>query len=151
MFRFHFICVKPPNQISSKQMSQMNSAWVTLHTCLPLSHVMLAIKFFYRLTLWMKKINSAKLTVKPTTLQSLPPTDEALDLNILPGHIQGAHWHYSVTGEPPKLDKYKFRFEEDPTNRSMLQPAMMPKGIAMAPEEILRITKCNCSSKFSFM
>ena len=61
---------------------------------------MLTINFFYGLTLWMKKIDSAKLTAKPTTLKRLPPTDEALDLNILRGNIQGAHWHYSVTGEP---------------------------------------------------
>ena len=89
----------------------------------------------------MKKIDSAKLTVKPTTLQSLPPTDEALDLNILPGHIQGAHWHYSVTGEPPKLDKCKFGFEEDPSNPMILRPAMMSKVVAMVPEEISRFTK----------
>ena len=28
---------------------------------------------------------------------------------------------------------------------------MIPKGVAMAPEETLRTTKCNCSSKFTFM
>ena len=91
---------------------------------------MLAINFFYRLTLWMKKTDSAKLTAKPTALKSLPPNDEALDLNILRGFIQGAHWHYSVTGEPPKLDKCKFEFEEDPSNPYMLRPAMIPKGVA---------------------
>ena len=78
----------------------------------------------------MKKTDSAKLTVKPTALKSLPPNDEVLGLNILRGFIQGAHWHYSVTGEPPKLDKYKFEFEEDPSNPSMLRPAMIPKGVA---------------------
>ena len=66
---------------------------------------MLTINFSCRLTLWMKKTDSAKLTAKPPTLRSLPPTDEALDLNIMRGHLQGAHWQYSVTGEPPKLDK----------------------------------------------
>ena len=99
----------------------------------------------------MKKTDSAKLTAEPTTLKHLPPTDEALDLNIFRGYIQGAHWHYSVTGEAPKLDKCKFGFEGDPSNLSMLRPAMIPKGVSMAPEEILKITKCNCSSKFTFM
>ena len=101
-------------------MSQKNTSWETLHTCLHLSHIMLAINFFYRLTLWMKKTDSPKLTAKPTTLKSLPPTDKALDLNVLWEHIQGPHWHYSVTGEPPKLDKCKFGCEEDPSNPSML-------------------------------
>ena len=117
----------------------MNTSGATLHTCLHLSHIMLAINFFYRLTPWMKKTDSAKLTAKPTTLKRLP-TDEALDLNILRGHIQVAHWQYSVTGEPPKLDKCKFGFEEDPSNPSMLRHVMMPKGVAMAPGEVLRIT-----------
>ena len=63
------------------------------------------------------------------------------------GHLQGAHWQYSVTGEPPKLDKCKFGFEEDPDNPIMLRPVMMPKEITMVPEEVLRITKCNCTSK----
>ena len=115
-------------------MSQTNTSWVTLHTCLHLSHIILAINFFYRLTLWMRKTDSAKLTAKPTTSKRLPPTDEALNLNILQVHIQGAHWYYSVTGESPKLDKCKFRFKEDPSSPSMLRPGMMPKGVAMAPE-----------------
>ena len=84
---------------------------------------MLAINFFYRLQ--MKKTDNDKLTAKPTTLKSLPPTDQALDLNILRGHIQGAHCHYSVTREPLKLDKCKFGFEEDSSNPSILQPVMM--------------------------
>ena len=116
VLRFRFTCVKPPNKISSKQMSLMSTSWATLHTCLPLLHHMLEINIFYRLTLWTKKTDNVKLTAKPTTLKSLPPTDQALDFNILHGHIQGAHQHYSVTREPPKLDKCKFGFEEDSSN-----------------------------------
>ena len=97
---------------------------------------MLTIDFSYRLTLWMKKTDSAKLTAKPPTLRSLPPTDEALDLNIMWGHLQEAHWQYSVTGEQPKLDKCKFEFEEDPNNPTMLCPIMIPKEIAVTPEEV---------------
>ena len=88
---FHFICVKPPNQISNKQVSQMSTFWATLHTCLHLSHIMLSIIFFNKLTLWMKKTDGAKLAAKSLkTLKSLTRIDEALDLNILLGHIQGA-------------------------------------------------------------
>ena len=104
---------------------------------------MLTINFSYRLTLWMKKTDSAKLTAKPHTLRRLPPTDEALDLNIMLGHLQGAHWQYSVTGEPPK-----FGFQEDPNNPTMLRPVMMPRETALAPKEVLRITKCNCTSEY---
>ena len=108
---------------------------------------MLTISFSYRVTLWMKKTDSTQLRAKPPTLRCLPPTDEALDLNIVRGHLQGTHWQYSVTGEPPKLDKCKFGFEEDPNNPTMLRPVMIPKETAMAPEDVWRITKCNCTSK----
>ena len=111
-------------------MCQINTSWATLYNCLHLSHIMLEINFFHRLTLWMKNSNSGKHTAKPTTLKSLSPTDEALDLNILRGHFQGAHWYYSVTGEPPKLNKCKFGFEKDPSNLLMLSPA---KGSCNGP------------------
>ena len=77
----HFICAKPPNQISSEQMPQRNTSWAPLHGCLHLFRIMLAINILYRLTLWMKKTDSAKLTAKSTILKSLPPADEVLDLN----------------------------------------------------------------------
>ena len=47
----HFICAKPPNQISSEQMPQRNTSWAPLHGCLHLFRIMLAINILYRLTL----------------------------------------------------------------------------------------------------
>ena len=95
----------------------------------------------------MKKTDGAKLTSKTPSLKSLPPTDEALDLNILRAHLQAAYWHHSVSGELPMLDKFMFGFEEDPENPSMLRPVMMPTGCPIAPEDVLRVTRCNCSCK----
>ena len=58
----------------------------------------------FRFTLWSKKTDGAKVTAKPPALKSLPPTNEALDVNIKRAHFQAIMWHNSVTGTPPPLD-----------------------------------------------
>lgn len=97
----------------------------------------------------MKKTHNAKLTAKPPALRSLPLTDEPLELNITRAYLQGAYCENLVTGEPLKLDPCKVGWEEDPYNPSLLRPVIMSKGLQVAPEEVLRITKCNCSSMFT--
>lgn len=48
--------------------------------------------------MWKKKTDSAKLTAKPPALKFLPPTDEALELNICRVHHQGILWDKCVLG-----------------------------------------------------
>ena len=58
----------------------------------------------FRLLLWKKKTDAAKLSAKPPSLKSLPPTDEALTLNILRSHHQGMLWNHCVDGQLPDID-----------------------------------------------
>ena len=57
-----------------------------------------------RLLLWTKKTDGAKLSAKPPTLQSLPPSDEALQLNIKRAHFQAMMWNNCTSGKPPCID-----------------------------------------------
>ena len=54
-----------------------------------------------RRIIWMNKTDGAKLSAKPPTLKSLPPTDEALELNIKRAHFAAAMWINCVSGHPP--------------------------------------------------
>ena len=63
------------------------------------------ISELFRLILWKKKTDSAKLTAKPPALKFLPPTDEALELNIYRGHHQAILWDKCVLGgKLPSID-----------------------------------------------
>ena len=57
-----------------------------------------------RLQLWTKKTDGAKLLAKPPFLRSLPPTDEALNLNIKPAHFQAMMWNNCTSEKPPHID-----------------------------------------------
>ena len=56
----------------------------------------------FRLLLWKKKTDAAKLSAKPPSLKSLPPTDEALTLNILRSHV--VLLNHCVDGQLPDID-----------------------------------------------
>ena len=57
--------------------------------------------------MWSKKTDNAKLNANPPTLKSLPPTDEALELNIKRAYYQAMLWQNSVYGIPPDKDPCK--------------------------------------------
>ena len=98
-----------------------------------------------RLLLWKKKTDSAKLTAKPPALKYLPPTDEALELNLCRGNHQGILWDKCVLGgNLPPIDPELGGWDVDPET-GVLKPMMLPNGTIIAPEEVLRIVKCNCS------
>ena len=122
----------------------------------------------FRLTLWTKKTDSAKLSAKPPDLKSLPPTNEALELNILRAHFQAMMWNNCVNGCPPNEDPFlvifksfeprmesqfsvlctsklfrifsKFGWEKDSETKT-LRPVMLSEGVEMAPEEVLKSTR----------
>ena len=60
--------------------------------------------FIFRLSLWTRKTDCAKLTAKPPQLRSLPPTDPALELNIKRTHYKTMMWHKCVDGRLPSKD-----------------------------------------------
>ena len=70
-------------------------------------------------------------------LRNLPPTDEALELNIKRAHFVAIMWKNCVTGFPPDLDPCQYCWEKREDGKS-LTPTMLPKGVDVAPEEVLR-------------
>ena len=60
--------------------------------------------FHFRLYLWKKKTDSAQVNSKPPELQSLPPTSEALALNIKKAHYQTVMWKTCLQRQPMNMD-----------------------------------------------
>ena len=77
------------------------------------------------------------------TLKSLPPTDEPLELNIRRAHFVAVMWKSCITGILPELDPCDYGWEKDGDS---LRPTMLPIGRDVAPEMVLRITRCHCKS-----
>ena len=96
-----------------------------------------------RRTIWINKTDGAKKTAKPSALQSLPSTDEALEINIKRLHYIGIIWKNCITGTPPELDPLEYGWEND---AEFLRPIMLPDGTDVAPEKVLQMTRCKCSS-----
>ena len=96
-----------------------------------------------RRTIWINKTDGAKKTAKPPALQSLPPTDEALEINIKRVHYVAIMWKNCITGTPPELDPLEYGWEKDGES---LRPIMLPDGTDVAPEKVLQMTRCKCSS-----
>ena len=96
-----------------------------------------------RRTIWINKTDGAKKTAKPPALQSLPPTDAALEINIKSVHYVTIMWKNSITGTPLELDPLECGRQKDSES---LRPIMLPDGTDVAPEKVLQMTRCKCSS-----
>lgn len=59
---------------------------------------------FLRESIWRRKTGGVKITSTPPSLCSLPPTDEALELNIKRARYQRLVWGSCLKGHPPSLD-----------------------------------------------
>ena len=61
---------------------------------------------------------------------SLPPTNEAFELNVMMAHFQCAIWLHALEADPPSLDpaEYGWNKEED-----MLLPTSFPDGVDPLP------------------
>ena len=93
--------------------------------------------------MWMAKTEGAKLTAKPPSLKSLPPTDSALELNIKRAHYVSVLMTNCVTGNLPNMDPCQFGWELDKDGKS-LKPKMLPDGVDLSPKAVLESTRCTC-------
>ena len=96
-----------------------------------------------RRTIWINKNDGAEKTAKPPALQSLPSTDKSLEINIKRVHYVAIMWKNCITGTPPELDPVEYGWEKDGES---LRPIMLPDGTDVAPEKVLQMTRCKCSS-----
>ena len=92
---------------------------------------------------WTQKIG--KSTTAPK-LCSLPPTTEAFEQNVRRAHHQVALWYSALSGDPPTLNAVEYGWEADDTNRCLI-PRNMADGVSYAPEHILKLVRCGCSSE----
>ena len=94
-----------------------------------------------RRAIWMMKADGARKGSNHSGLKSLPPTNEALALNIKRAHFTAILWNESVTGIMPNIDPCDFGWE---TRNDCLRPLMLPSGVDVAPKEVLEMTRCRC-------
>ena len=98
-----------------------------------------------RKVIWERRTSCAKLTAQPVALKSLPPTDPVLELNIHRARYTRLIWGASLQPDPPLSDSLNKGWYQDPISKTM-RPIMMPKGIKIAPDEVLKITRCSCNA-----
>ena len=94
-----------------------------------------------RFDLWNKKI----LSKSSPKLKSLPPTLEVLSENIKRAHLQAAIWRSSDSVDPPMIDPCDYGWYKDEENKSLM-PVMFPVGAKPAPDNVLKLICCTCSS-----
>ena len=75
----------------------------------------------------------AKKGSKPS-LKALPPTDEALHLNILRSRYQSIMWHNALNQDFDTLDPCFYGRGKDETSKS-LYPVMLPPETKIAPDD----------------
>ena len=95
--------------------------------------------------MWMRKTEGAKLSAKPPLLKTLPPTDEALELNIKRAHFAASMMKCCVTGKLPNMNPCEYGWELD-TDEVSLKPTMLPDGVEITPKAVLQTTRCNCNT-----
>ena len=96
-----------------------------------------------RLYAWSSK--AGKSVVTCPKLEALPPTTEAFLENVKRGHLQACVWSSADRGEPPDMSPEKFGFMKDQKTNS-LKPVLLPVGVALAPDYVLNLIKCNCQA-----
>jgi hypothetical protein len=87
--------------------------------------------------------NHRSKTGQKPHLKSLPPTNEALELNIQRARFQSIIWHAALDLIPPQIEATNHGWKSEDHTKT-LSPVMLPDGTDIAPEEVLRMTKCSC-------
>ena len=97
-----------------------------------------------RQKLWTKKVAQRRASAPP--LCSLPPTNEAFKQNVLRAQLQMAIWLHALDPNPPDLDVTLYGWSKS-AGTDMLIPTSIPDGIALIPEELVRLIRCSCQTE----
>ena len=95
-----------------------------------------------RYKVWTAKFGNTASSAPP--IQSLPPSSEAFTENVKRAHLQTYIWKAAVLLDPPDLDPLKYGYLKHEPIKSLL-PVTVPAGVALAPDEIMSLIRCNCS------
>jgi len=79
-------------------------------------------------------------------LLKLPPTTEGFNENVAHAHLQVAIWKSVLDQSPPDLDPTVYGWTKD-SDAETLSPITVPKGIPLAPVELLKLIICTCHSE----
>jgi len=97
-----------------------------------------------RQKLWASKVGRS--TACAPKLPSLPPTDEAFMENVARAHLQVAVWKKAIDAMQPVLDATVYGWYHE-QGSSSLSPTPLPENVPLAPEELLKLIRCTCSSE----
>ena len=97
-----------------------------------------------RYEVWLHRMSnkSSKQAVK---LKSLPPTTVCFAENVKRAHLQSCIWKSALNADPPELDPTEHGWYKDLKNK-VLVPIGIPKNQQPAPDSILQMICCGCSS-----
>ena len=98
-----------------------------------------------RYKLWSSKMGNCKLNAPPE-LKSLPPTMETFSEHVKRAHLQGVKWKKSLNGKEKPLLPEDFGWRYDEKNSTYF-PVALPLGCKAAPDDILKMVKCGCTSE----
>ena len=96
-----------------------------------------------RQNLWAQKTGAS---ISAPKLCSLPPTTEAFEQNVLRANFQVAQWYSALSGNPPPLNATEYGWEQDQVIKTLV-PRNLPDGVPYAPDQILKMIRCGCSSQ----
>ena len=96
-----------------------------------------------RIQLWIQKTSKARKSAPP--LKTLPPTDEAFTENVKRAILQIIIWYSTMEADPPDTDPTLYGWLKDIVNK-VLVAVGLPDNVSTAPEAVLNMIKCGCSS-----
>ena len=96
-----------------------------------------------RLAVWKNRVGKGATMPK---LCSLPPTNESFEENVKRAHLQTAIWKSALDLEPPDLNPMLYGWSKDEIAKSLV-PITVPKNTSLAPNKILQLIRCSCSSE----
>ena len=85
-------------------------------------------------------------TALAPAIASLPPTDEAFLENVLRAYLQVAIWLHALDMHPPTLEPTDYGWTKE-GNSNILTPTTVSSGVAMVPDELLKLIRCSCRSE----
>ena len=98
-----------------------------------------------RVSVWTSKTGKSGATVTPK-LCSLPPTTEAFIENVKRAHLQTCIWKNALQLDPPDLEPTSYGWIKESRTKSLL-PTTVPTNVQLAPNHILKLIRCTCSSE----
>ena len=97
-----------------------------------------------RYKVWTNKTANRKLNSAPH-LRVLPPTSEAFEQHVYRAHLQAAIFKFALHPDPPDLNPLDYGYYMNADTKK-LELIGIPINVSPAPESILKMIKCGCSS-----